>query len=351
MAGNQHVSDQPLSGPEKAAVLLLSLGPEAACEVLRRLDDADVRRVSQAIAKARTVSGEDVEKVADDFRAQFGGPPSLSVNGPAFARAVVSKALADPSAPAAGARGEILAALEHSPASTEGDLAEVISDVPPEGVAKLLETEHPQVVALILAYVGPERAMEIIGHLPETMQTDMIERLARLDTAVPASVITEVSEMLREQVKGLVRESGSIPGGPKVAAEIMKYAHKTLEERVFEELEQRDAQLAAAIRDQLFTFEDLLQLDNRGMQALLKDVAREELLLSLKTVSAELKRKILSNVSSRAADILREDLETAGPARLADVEEAQSKVIATMRELQADGKIVIAGVGDGDALV
>ena len=351
MAGKQHVSDHPLSGAEKAAVLLLSLGPEAACEVLRRLDDVDVRRVSQAIAKARTVSAEDVEKVADDFRVQFGGPASLAVNGPAFARAVVSKALADPNAPAAGARGEILAELDHPPTSTAGGLAEVISDVPPEGVAKLLETEHPQVVALILASVGPERAMGILAHLPETMQTDMIERLARLDTAVPASVITEVSEMLREQVKGLVRESGTIPGGPKVAAEIMKYAQKTLEDRVFEELEARDAELTAAIRDQLFTFEDLLQLDNRGMQALLKDVAREELLLSLKTVSAELKRKILSNVSSRAAEILREDLETAGPARLADVEEAQSKVIATMRELQADGKIVIAGVGDGDALV
>lgn len=351
MVGGRRVRDQPLSGAEKAAVLLLSLGPEAACEVLRRLDDGDVRRVSQAIAKARTVSAEEVEEVAEDFKVQFGGPSGLTVNGQAFARAVVSKALADPSAPAAGSRGEILAELEHAPASTAADLAQVIDGVPPEGVAKLLEAEHPQIVALILAYVGPERAMKIITHLPESTQSEMFERLARLDSAVPASVIAEVGDMLREQVKGFVRESGSIPGGPKVAAEIMKYADKTLEDRVFEELEQRDADLTAAIRGQLFTFEDLLQLDNRGMQALLKEVAREELLLSLKTASSELKEKVFANVSSRAAEILREDMETAGPARLADVEEAQGKLVATMRGLEADGKIVLAGVGQGDALV
>jgi flagellar motor switch protein FliG len=164
--------------------------------------------------------------------------------------------------------------------------------------------------------------------------------------------VTEVSNILREQVRVFARESGSVPGGTKVAAEVMKQADKTLEERIFESLEQRDPELTAAIRAQLFTFEDLMQLDNRGMQALLKEVAREDLLLSLKTASPELSKKIFANVSSRAAEILREDLETAAPARLTDVEAAQARVIATMRELEAEGKIVLAGTGPGgDSLV
>jgi flagellar motor switch protein FliG len=346
VAGDRLVSAEVLSGVEKAAVLLLSLGPEAASQVLMRLDGDEVRRVSQALARAREVSAGQVEQVAEDFRSKLGTPSSLSVNGRAFARAVVTKALADPSSAAAGARGEILADLEHASAASGTDLTKAIEGVPPDGIAKLLESEHPQIAALILAYLGADRAMEILGHLPEALQGEMIERLARLDSAVPASVVAQVGSMLRDQLQGFVRESGTIPGGPKVAAEILKHADKTTEARIFETLDQHDAELAAAIRGQLFTFEDLIKLDNRGMQALLKEVAREDLLLGLKTASPELSQKIFANISSRAAEILREDLETAGPARLADVEEAQSKIVATMRELEADGKIVLASTGE-----
>jgi flagellar motor switch protein FliG len=328
------------------------MGPEAASEVLRRLDVREVRQVSQALARARAITPEQVQHVADDFRERGAGPATLSVDGQAFARTVVTKALADSSGAAARSRADILSDLDQMVAASPCTLAAAIDGVPPEGVAKLLETEHPQIVALILASVEPEQAIDIIRHLPEAMQGDMIERLARLDTTVPTSLVTEVSNILREQVRVFARESGTVPGGTKVAAEVMKQADKTLEERIFESLEQRDPELTAAIRAQLFTFEDLMQLDNRGMQALLKEVAREDLLLSLKTASPELAKKIFANVSSRAAEILREDLETAAPARLTDVEAAQGRVIATMRELEAEGKIVLAGTGaGGDALV
>jgi flagellar motor switch protein FliG len=350
MARDRAVSTDPLSGVEKAAILLLSLGPEAACDVLRRLDEEEVRRVSHALAGARSVSPEQLEKVGQEFRVCFAGPSDLTVNGQAFARAVVAKALADPTAAAAGSRGEILAELEHGGAGAAG-LAAAVAGVPAESMARLLEGEHPQIAALIVASIGPEHAARILTHLPEASRVDVIERVAHLDSAVPASLIAEVGSILREQVQGLMRESGSVPGGPKVVAEIIKQADKELEEQVFAGLEQRDGPLAETIRGMLFTFEDLMQLDNRGMQALLKEVAREDLLLSLKTASPELSQKIFSNVSSRAAEILREDLDTAGPARLSDVEAAQGKVVATMRELEADGKIVLAGSGKGDALV
>ena len=145
--------------------------------------------------------------------------------------------------------------------------------------------------------------------------------------------------------------SGKAAGGPKVVAEMMKHADKTTEGRIFEELEQRDAELAGSIRAMLFTFEDCLQFDNRSMQTLLKEVAREDLLLALKTASPALSEKIFSNVSSRAAEILREDLGSSGPARLKDVEAAQQRIVAAVRDLEADGKLVIAGGGSDDVLV
>jgi flagellar motor switch protein FliG len=193
--------------------------------------------------------------------------------------------------------------------------------------------------------------MLVLRSLPEALQADLVERLARLDAAVPPSLVQEVGAILRDQVKGLARETGKSAGGPKVVAEMMKHADKTTEGRIFEELEQRDPELAATVRGMLFTFEDCLQFDNRSMQTLLKEVAREDLLLALKTASPALSEKIFANVSSRAAEILREDLSSSGPARLKDVEAAQQRIVAAVRDLEADGKLVLAGGGSDDVLV
>ncbi len=223
--------------------------------------------------------------------------------------------------------------------------------MPPDGLARLLETEHPQIATLILAHLTPSQAMLVLRSLPEALQTDLVERLARLDAAIPPSVVQEVGIALREQVKGLAREAGKSAGGPKVVAEMMKHADKATEGRIFEDLEQRDPELATSIRAMLFTFEDCLQFDNRSMQTLLKEVAREDLLLALKTASPALSEKIFANVSSRAAEILREDLSSSGPARLKDVEAAQQRIVAAVRDLEADGKLVLAGGGSDDVLV
>jgi flagellar motor switch protein FliG len=275
----------------------------------------------------------------------------MRVDGLLFARALVNQSLGDPEAAGGASRDEILAELEQLPAGEATGLARALDGVPADGLARLLESEHPQIATLILAHLSPAQGMLVLRELPEDVQADLVERLARLDAVIPPSLVAEVGVILRDQVKGLARETGKSAGGPKVVAEMMKHADKTTEGRIFENLEQRDPELAATVRGMLFTFEDCLQFDNRSMQTLLKEVAREDLLLALKTASPALSEKIFANVSSRAAEILREDLSSSGPARLKDVEAAQQRIVAAVRDLEADGKLVVAGSGGDDVLV
>lgn len=339
-----------LTGVDKAAVLLLSLGEDVAAEVFRHLDDSEVRMVTKALARIRTVPAEHLRTVEQDYRKRVSTTRGLRVDGLLFARALVNQSTGTDGEPVN--RDEILAELNQLPSGEATGLARALEGVPPDGLARLLETEHPQIATLILAHLSPAQAMLVLRGLPEALQTELVERLARLDAAIPPSVVQEVGTILRDQVKGLARETtGKAAGGPKVVAEMMKHADKATEGRIFEDLEQRDPELATSIRAMLFTFEDCLQFDNRSMQTLLKEVAREDLLLALKTASPALSEKIFANVSSRAAEILREDLASSGPARLKDVEAAQQRIVAAVRDLEADGKLVVAGGGSDDVLV
>ena len=343
---------EDLTGVDKAAVLLLSLGPAVATEVFRHLDEGEVRQVTKALARIRSVPAEQLRAVEQDYRKRVGGTGGLRVDGLLFARELVNQTLVEGDKSGGASRDEILAELDQLPSGEAAGLARALEGVPPDGLARLLESEHPQIATLILAHLGPAQAMLVLRGLAESVQIDLVERLARLDAAIPPSLVAEVGVILRDQVKGLARETGKAAGGPKVVAEMMKHADKTTEGRIFEDLEQRDPELAGSIRAMLFTFEDCLQFDNRSMQTLLKEVAREDLLLALKTASPALSEKIFANVSSRAAEILREDLSSSGPARLKDVEAAQQRIVAAVRDLEADGKLVVAGSGGGgDVLV
>jgi flagellar motor switch protein FliG len=339
---------EELTGVDKAAVLLLSLGPAVAVEVFRHLDEGEVRQVTKALARIRAVPADQLRTVEQDYRKRVGSGSGLRVDGLLFARELVHQPLVEGDKSGAVSREEILAELEQLPSGEAAGLARALEGVPPDGLARLLESEHPQIATLILAHLGAAQAMMVLRGLPEAVQTDLVERLARLDAAIPPSLVAEVGNILRDQVKGLARETGKAAGGPKVVAEMIKHADKVTEGRIFEDLEQRDPELAGSIRAMLFTFEDCLQFDNRSMQTLLKEVAREDLLLALKTASPALSEKIFANVSSRAAEILREDLSSSGPARLKDVEAAQQRIVAAVRDLEADGKLVIAGGGGGD---
>ncbi len=341
-----------LPGISKAAMLLVSLGPEVASDVLRHLGENDVRQLSQALARVNTVSSEALHAVTSELAQHLGGSGvgTVAVDGREFARTVVTKALADPQSAAAPRRDEILADIEHLAEGDTGALTRALQGVPADGLALLLQGEHPQIAALILAHVSAAQAGAVIGHLPEALQGDVIERLAKLE-AVPPALVAEVGAIVREQVKGLLRVPGNALGGPKAVADLMNHADKTLEARIFEEIEKRDPELVITIRNLMFTFEDCLRLDNRSLQTLLKEVTREDLLLALKTASPALSDKVFANISSRAAEILREDMSASGPVRLRDVEAAQSRIITTLRELEGEGKLVVAGSGKDDVLV
>lgn len=338
-----------VAGADKAAVLLLSLGSDTASEVLRHLDEAEMRKVIQALGRVRNVDAAQVEQVGREFAQSLGGRLQLAVDGRDFAMEVVNRALAAPGDGAAPASSELREDLEHSVTGELG-LTRVLEAVPAQGLAGLLEREHPQIAALILAHLEPARAVEAIARLPEAAQADIVDRIARLE-AVEPRLSAEIGAVLKDQIKDVARAEGRAVGGPRAVAEMMNLAGRDLEARVLGRIGEADPELADRIRNLMFTFEDCAKLDNRSLQTLLKEVSRDDLLVALKTASPALAEKIFKNVSSRAAEILREDLSAMGPVRLSEVEAAQSSIVTTLRELEADGRVTIAGRGTGDVLV
>jgi len=339
-------STEVLTGPEKAAVLLLSLGPDVATEVMRHLAEDEVRRVVQAVARVKSVGADRLESVNKEFAELLSQNPSLAVDGREFAMALLSRTQAAQQEKGKGP--DALADLEQR-VIEDTSLTDALDGVPPPGLATLLETEHPQVAALILAHLDAGRAAQAITRLPETLQADVVERMARIES-VPAGLHGEVGAVLATQLRGLARPAGSSVGGVRAVAEIVNHLGGELEGKILGVIEERDAELCQKIRALTFTFDDCLKLEARSLQTLLKEVPREDLLFALKTASPVLSEKIFSNISSRAAEILKEDMGSLGPVRLSEVEAAQQRIIATLRELQADGKIVMAG-GGGDVLV
>lgn len=342
------MSGDVLSGSEKAAVLLLSLGPDVATEVMRHLAEDEVRKVVQAVSRVRSVGADRLEVVNKEFAEVLSQNPSLAVDGREFAMALLSRAVAVQQEK--GKRQDAVALAEFEQ-SVIGDtsLAEALEGVPAPGLATLLESEHPQVAALILAHLEPARAAQTIARLPEALQVDVVERMARIE-GVPAGLQGEVGAVLAIQLRGLARPAGSSVGGVRAVAELVNQLGGELEGKILGAIEEHDAELGAKIRALTFTFDDCLKLDARSLQTLLKEVPREDLLFALKTAAPALSEMIFANISSRAAEILREDMGSLGPVRLTEVEAAQQRIIASLRELQAEGKIVVAG-GGGDVLV
>jgi len=334
-------------GMSKTAVLLVALGADVAGEVLRHLDEGERMKVVQALSRVRAVEPQEIEIVGKELTESLQAATGMPVDGRDFARAVVTRALAGGDGDAVSA--PLLEALS-SDSGFDDDLGRVLESVAGAGLSDLLAKEHPQVAAVILAHLDAARAAEAVAGLPPELQAELIERVARLDR-IPTELRNELGAVLKGQIRDAVRPEGSAIGGPRTVAEILNCVDKEIEDQLLGKIDEGDAELCQTIRTLMFTFEDCAKLDNRSLQALLKDVAREDLLLALKTATPGLMEKIFANVSSRAADILREDLSAMGGVRLADVEAAQARIIAVLRELEADGKVVLGSKGKGDVLV
>ncbi len=334
-------SDRNLTNVEKAAVVLMSLGKETAADVMKFLNETEVKKLSRAFMGVQEVERELQGNIAREFGVMLRCAEKVVVDGKDFARDVIASAFG----PEAGD-----SLLEYVTGSKKEPLSNLLSDIPQAIVDNFIQSEHPQTIAFLLTKMTPDQAAELLGKMTPELQTEVLVRVSQLDH-VKGDVIDEVREVLRSQLRGVsMREEEEI-GGPKAAADILNFVERNNEERIIAEIEELYPELADDIRNLMFTFEDVQKIDDRSIQTVLKEVPRETLVLALKTASEELRGLLYRNISQRAAQMLQEDLESLGPTKLKDVEKAQQSVVDIVRRLEAEGKIQISTGAKDDVLV
>ena len=337
----------PQAGVDKAAILLLTLGSEVATGILKHLSETEVRQLSQAMARVRSIPRPSAAAVHEEAWRWLSAREGYLVDGEDFVRRLIgSVASSRPGHEQQALRDRGRRAEPAAPA-----IAARLESVAPEAIAKVLADEHPQVTALLVANLTTRQAAEVLMRLPEDVQTDVVHRIAEL-RAVPEEVLADVGNAIVGQVErlGSSAQAGVPTGGAKLAADILNHVGHYVEERILTTLEERSPQTAETIRGLMLTFDDLHRLDNRGMQTLLKEVGRDDLLLAMKTASPLMQERILGNLSLRAREIMQEDLVTLGPVRLRDVERAQAAIVLAARRLAEEQKIQL-GLFSDDALV
>ncbi len=318
-----------LSGPERAAVLLMNLGEEIAAKVLLNLDDREIQNIGNYISDLGDVDLDTMDSINKDFYNMVeSGIGGLGKGGMDFLKSALMQAL-DPAKAT-----EILNNI-----TTPGGLLD------PKIISSFIVSEHPQTAAIILAHLDPPVASLTIRELPEENRMEIVHRLATLERVAP-SVIRELDEALQAEFRTSGAVSGNKLGGVEIAAEVMGSLDRETETSILLAMDEVDLDLANEIRNLRFTFEDILKIDDAGIQQIMKEINQEDLVIGLKTATDELKEKLFSNMSERAGLMMKEDLESLGPKKISEVQKAQQKVIAVCKKLEEDGKIVIGGGAD-----
>ncbi len=327
-------------GLNDAAILLMSLGEEEAAEVFKHLSPKEVQKLGETIARMRSVSREKVDSVINRFSDAAAAQSLLVSDTGNYVRAVLRRAL-----------GDDKASLLIDRILQGGDVSgiESLKWMDPLSVAELLRNEHPQIVAAILVHLDSEQASGILMHLTDRQRSEILLRVATLEGIQPTA-LKDLNEVLFKVLAGGDKIRKSSLGGVKAAAEIINLLGSNMDSVVIESIRGYDPDLAQKIMDKMFVFEDVLKLDDKAIQTVLKEVASETLIVALKGAVPELREKFLSNMSTRAADALREDLESRGPMRLSEVEAQQKEILKTVRRLSDEGQIMI-GAGGDDAFV
>jgi len=327
-------------GLEDAAILLMSIGEEEAAEVFKHLAPKEVQRLGETIAKMKSVPRERFEAVLTRFDSSAADVSMLVADTDEYVKAVLRKAL-----------GDDKANLLIDRILQGGDVSgiESLKWMDPASVAELLRNEHPQIVAAILVHLDFDQAADILKHFVERQRNEVMVRVATLDGIQP-SALKDLNEVMSKVLAGGDRMKKSMMGGVKPAAEIINMMGSSIETSVLDYIREADGDLAQKIMDNMFTFEDLLKVDDKGIQLLLKEVQSESLVIALKGAPPELRDKILGNMSTRAAETLREDLESRGPVRVSEVEAEQKEMLKIVRRLADEGQIVLGG-GSDDAFL
>ena len=335
----ENEEDAELPFLQKVAIVMIALGEETSGEVMKHLSDYEVEEITQAIASLKTVSTDVIDKMLEDFEQHMRAGEWLSQGGIDFARAALERAVGPRKAQ------EILERV--TTRVTSGFY--MLKNVAPDQIAPFISHEHPQTVALILSQLEPMQASGILSSLPERMQSDVAYRIATMDNITP-SVIKQIEESLESSLRDMLSGDQDV-GGPKVVADMLNLTGSSVEKNILDNMDSQDPEVAEAVRNLMFTFEDIAKLTDREIQGLLREVDQKDLTVSLKAASEELRDKVLGNLSERVRTMLTEEMEFLGPMRLKEVEEVQLRIVQQVRQLEEQGQITIVHGEDEDRFI
>jgi len=322
-------------GAERAAVLLLALGEQAASNILKHMNPKEVQKVGVAMASLSNVSTSQVETVMIDFIRTVESQTALGVGSEEYTRKVMVSALGEDKA------GSLMDRILTG-ATTKG--LEALKWMDPKAVAEIIRSEHPQIIAIVLSYLESDQSAQVLSMLPERTQPDILMRIASLDGIHPGA-LKELDEILEKQFSGNNNVKSTTVGGKRAAADILNLIDASKGNKIMDSIKESDMDLGQKIEDLMFVFDNLIDVDDRGIQALLREVSSDSLILALKGADEPIKEKIFKNMSKRASEMLREDLEAKGPVKLSEVEVAQKEILAIARRMAEAGEIALGGQG------
>jgi flagellar motor switch protein FliG len=324
-----------LSGVERSALLMLGLGEQHAAEILRHMGPKEVQEIGLAMAGLNNVTNSQMELVMQKFVDAIGEQTSLGMGSDEYIRNMLTSALGADKA--SGIIDRILLGR-----NSKG--LEQLKWMDSRAIAELIRLEHPQIIAIVMSFLDPDQAAGVLAEFPERVRTDVIMRVATLDGIQP-NALQELDEILEKQFSGGSNVKSSALGGVKKAADILNFVDGAVESKVIEQINEADDELSQQIQDNMFVFDNLIDVDDRGMQTLLREISSDQLLLALRGAPEPLREKIFKNMSSRAAEMLKDDLEAAPPAKLSDVENSQKEILTVARRLSDAGEINLGGSG------
>lgn len=330
-----------LTGKQKAALLLISLGPDASAEIYKHLTEEEIEKLTLEISTIKNVSSDKKDEIMEEFYNLVMAQDYISQGGIGYAKMVLEKALGSEQATA------IINRLTSSLQVKPFDFARKAD---PNQILNFIQNEHPQTIALILSYLDSNQAAQILSNLPEEMQADVARRIALMDSTSP-DVIYKVEQILEQKLSATFTADYTQTGGIEAVVDVLNGVDRATERTILDELAENDPELAEEIKKRMFVFEDIVTLDNRAIQLVIRDCENEDLILALKVASDEVKQVVFKNMSTRMRETFQEELEVMGPVRLRDVEEAQGRIVAVIRRLEETGEIIIARGGGDDIIV
>ncbi|MBU9720317.1 MULTISPECIES: flagellar motor switch protein FliG [Bacillaceae] len=330
-----------LTGREKVAILLISLGPDVSANVYKHLSEEEIEKLTLEIAGVRKVDNQTKEEVLDQFHQLALAQDYITQGGIGYAKSVLEKALGE---------DEAMQIINRLTSTLQVKPFDFARKADPTQILNFIQNEHPQTIALILSYLESEQAGQILSELPQELQADIARRIALMDSTSP-EIVNEVESILEQKLSATVTQDYTQAGGVESVVEVLNSVDRSTERTILDALEIQDPELAEEIKKRMFVFEDIVTLDNRSIQRVIRDVENEDLQLALKVASDEVKETVFNNMSQRMVETFKDEMEFMGPVRLRDVEEAQTRIVGVIRRLEDAGEIVIARGGGDDIIV